>query len=126
MHRTVNGFVIITIVAFGTLRALLTASASAASAPTLVTLSLLLVASLGAFAVRAMLKDATSARTLVTAWAMSVLGYVVASDMVMGFLRPGVGERLLATSLVAALLAVVVLSVPTRELRNDAHGAALA
>jgi hypothetical protein len=70
------------------------------------------IAGFGVFAIGATLRQRRHARQLVLLWGVAMLAAVILPDFALGFTRDGLQGRLLATGLVAGLLAAVVLSVP--------------
>jgi hypothetical protein len=79
--------------------------------PIALALAIVLTASLAAAGI---LRRRPNARTLVTLWAAAVTARLVIEDTLAGFARPGLPMRLAALALVAALLAIVVTTVPRR------------
>ena len=79
--------------------------------PLALALAIVLTASLAA---AALLRRRAAARTLVTLWAAAVIARLVIEDALAGFARPGLPMRLSMLALVAALLAIVVTTVPRR------------
>jgi len=72
----------------------------------------LAIAGVAVFAGTAVWRQRAVARRFVTLWAVGIMTLTVFEDVAAGYGRPGMTGRLLATLLGAALLAVVVLSVP--------------
>lgn len=107
---------IVIVLAVATMKALVGAQAAVAAeldgfgvAAVLLRLS---IAGLGVFAIGALLRRRRHARQLVLLWAVAMLAALILPDVALGFTRTGLQGRLLATGLVAGLLAAVVLSVP--------------
>jgi len=73
------------------------------------TVTVVLTASLGAAGI---LRRREHARTLVALWAAAVITRLLIEDTLAGFARPGLPKRLSMLALVAALLAIVVTTVP--------------
>jgi peptidoglycan/LPS O-acetylase OafA/YrhL len=63
---------------------------------------------IGVLAVGAMWQGRASARQLTGLWAALVLGLLVSQDVLVGFFRPGLAERLAATALFGLILGAVV------------------
>ena len=79
--------------------------------PLVLALAIVLTASLAAVGI---LRRRDGARTLVTLWAAAVIARLVVEDTLAGFARPGLPMRLAALAVVAALLAIVVTTVPRK------------
>ena len=116
MRQPFSVVVIEIVLAVATVKALVGAQAAVAAdldgfgvALVLLRLS---IAGLGVFAIGALIRQRRHARQLVLLWGVAMLAAVILPDFALGFTRTGLLDRLLATGLVAGLLAAVVLSVP--------------
>ena len=126
MSRSVNDIAIILIVAMSAIGALIRASVAAPAGAVALTLALLTSGAFGVLAVGAVVRSGVHARALTSLWAASVICSLVVEDVTAGFTRPGLTGRLLATVLVAALLAALVLSVPRRDASRSPRGVSTA
>ena len=119
MRRSLGEVAIVVLLALATIKSLLSAQRMAvADGPLVETVLLLALAWLGILGVSAVWRRTDGARRLVGWWALILMLRVVVPDLALGFARPGMEARLLATLFVAAVLAAVVVSVPARAART--------
>lgn len=68
----------------------------------------------GALALRALWRGRETARRLTAEWATCVIGFVALQDLMPGYVRPGVGDRLVMMALITAVVTAAVWRVPRR------------